>query len=49
MMNGALTLSRLIDDKAMSDKVLKETRDLILALAADKSPARNKPSLQTRN
>ena len=49
MMNGALTLSRLIDDKAMSDKVLKDTRDLILALAADGAPVRNKQSRQIRN
>jgi TetR/AcrR family transcriptional regulator, transcriptional repressor for nem operon len=35
MLNGALTLSRLLDDKIISDKVLKETRDFILALTAD--------------
>jgi TetR/AcrR family transcriptional repressor of nem operon len=49
MMNGALTLSRLLDDKAMSDKVLKDTRNLILALAADRAPVRNKQSRQIRN
>jgi TetR/AcrR family transcriptional repressor of nem operon len=49
MMNGALTLSRLIDDKAMSDKVLKDTRDLILALAADKAPAQSKQARSARN
>jgi len=49
MMNGALTLSRLLDDKAMSDKVLKDTRDLILTLAADKAPAQSKQSRSVRN
>jgi TetR/AcrR family transcriptional repressor of nem operon len=43
MLNGALTLSRLIDDKSLSDKVLKEARDFILAVAQDKS-ARTKAS-----
>jgi TetR/AcrR family transcriptional repressor of nem operon len=49
MMNGALTLSRLVEDKALSDKVLKETRDCILAMAADKPPAQSKQSRSTRN
>ena len=49
MMNGALTLSRLLDDKAVSDKVLKEARDCILAMAADKTPALHKPARQARN
>jgi TetR/AcrR family transcriptional repressor of nem operon len=39
MMNGALTLSRLLDDKAQSDKVLKETRDYILAMAVENGSA----------
>jgi TetR/AcrR family transcriptional regulator, transcriptional repressor for nem operon len=46
MMNGALTLSRLLDDKLMSDKVLKDARDFILALAAGKALVQNKPSRQ---
>jgi TetR/AcrR family transcriptional repressor of nem operon len=51
MMNGALTLSRLLDDKALSDKVLKETREFILALAEEQTtPAKSKRSRQsTRN
>jgi hypothetical protein len=32
MMHGALTLSRLLGDKALSDKVLKDTRDFILSI-----------------
>jgi TetR/AcrR family transcriptional repressor of nem operon len=49
MLNGALTLSRLLDDKSMSDKVLKEARDFILSLAAGKAPAQRKQSRPTRN
>jgi len=49
MMNGALTLSRLLDDKAWSDKVLKEARDFILALAAEKANPQGKPRLAARN
>jgi TetR/AcrR family transcriptional repressor of nem operon len=49
MMNGALTLSRLLDDKSMSDKVLKTARDCILAMAADKAPAQIKRPHPTRN
>jgi TetR/AcrR family transcriptional repressor of nem operon len=49
MMNGALTLSRLLDDKSMSDKVLKDARDFILALAADKAPVQSKQSRSVRN
>jgi TetR/AcrR family transcriptional repressor of nem operon len=48
MLNGALTLSRLLDDKSMSDKVLKEAREFILALTAGKA-AQSKQSRQTRN
>jgi TetR/AcrR family transcriptional repressor of nem operon len=49
MMNGALTLSRLLDDRVMSDKVLKDTRDFILALAADKMTVQRKQSRRARN
>jgi TetR/AcrR family transcriptional repressor of nem operon len=49
MLNGALNLSRLIDDKALSDKVLKQAQDLILALAAGRAPTQSKPSRSARN
>jgi TetR/AcrR family transcriptional repressor of nem operon len=49
MMNGALTLSRLLDDKSMSDRVLKDARDFILALAAEKAPAQGKQARSARN
>ena len=35
MMNGALTLSRLVDDKVLSDKILKQARDYILEVGGD--------------
>ncbi len=48
MMNGALTLSRLLDDKTLSDKVLKETRDFILSMVDKKvTPAQSKSSRQS--
>jgi len=48
LMNGALTLSRLVGDKALSDKVLKEARDCILAMADEHAlPAPNKKSRQS--
>lgn len=48
MMHGALALARLLDDKALSDKVLKETRDFILAMAEDQAtPAKSKQFRQS--
>ena len=49
MINGALTLSRLLDDKTLSDKVLKEARDFILALAEEKAPVQGKTKRSARN
>jgi TetR/AcrR family transcriptional regulator, transcriptional repressor for nem operon len=37
MLNGALTLSRLLEDKTLSDKVLKQARDFILSLVAEEA------------
>ena len=49
MMNGALTLSRLLDDKILSDKVLKEARDFILTLATEKANLQGKSKQAARN
>jgi len=42
VLNGALTLSRLIDDRALSDRVLAEAREYLLKLV-------NKAALRPRN
>jgi TetR/AcrR family transcriptional repressor of nem operon len=49
MINGALTLSRLLDDKTLSDKVLKDARDFIIALAEEKAPTQVKTKRSARN
>jgi TetR/AcrR family transcriptional repressor of nem operon len=47
MLNGALTLSRLVDDKALSDKLLKEARDFILSLDTASAPVSGKRTKQS--
>lgn len=49
MINGALTLSRLTDDKALSDKILKETRDYILSIAEESAVSANVLKQSARN